>query len=99
MVPTVTIVLFWLLAGLIGARWMKHMIYGFPAAWVVDLSVFVWGAVVAIVARWMITGLEFGAVATLIMYFVGAVVCGPPRQEQERPLEAMALTYDEGFGR
>ena len=39
---------------------------------------------------WMITGLEFGVIATLVMYFVGAVVCGPPRQEQEKPLEGLA---------
>jgi hypothetical protein len=90
MVPAITIVLFWLIAGLVGARWMKHMVYGFPAAWVVDLSVVVWGILVAIVVRWMITGLEFGVIATLVMYFVGAVVCGPPRQEQERPLEGVS---------
>jgi len=55
---------------------MSRLITGFPSRKAIDFLAIVWGLLIAILARWLIVGLGFGAIAAVITYFVGMVNSG-----------------------
>lgn len=98
MQAVIAIILFWLIAGATGHLMMSRLIAGLPSQSAVSVVAIAWGLLMAVLARWLIVGLDVRLLARLATYFVGMVNAGSAMHianaPQDRALDDMLMSIE-----